>query len=434
MNRVRLTNQRIQRTTCPAGKSQFFMWDSEVPHLALRVTKAGAKAYIYQGKLNRQTIRVTIGDPASWTLDKARQEARRLQTLIDRGIDPRDLKREQTEARETARKQAARAKEYTLAALMDLYADHCDDQGKQHHAACVRSATKCHLVKADPELAGTPAKDITPEQIAGLVRRVTEAGKGRTAGMLRSCLHAAYNCGLRAPLSSELPAAFIPYSIKTNPVVIVPAIPVKARNRTLSRDELKAYLEALDHDDRIDYALRLAVYAGGQRMSQLLRARVDDYDRGTQTLRLWDAKGKRQEPREHIVPLGSVGADTVDKLLAMSEKSGLLFPSSTGTKIHNSNPGKRASEISQQMGGEAFNLLDIRRTVETMLAGMGVSRDVRAQLLSHGITGVQAVHYDRYDYLKEKRAAIRKWEAYLKRLLTGENEETKVIPLRGLQS
>jgi hypothetical protein len=33
---------------------------------------------------------------------------------------------------------------------------------------------------------------------------------------------------------------------------------------------------------------------------------------------------------------------------------------------------------------------------------MGVSRDIRAQLLSHGISGVQAQHYDRHDYLKEK--------------------------------
>ena len=60
---------------------------------------------------------------------------------------------------------------------------------------------------------------------------------------------------------------------------------------------------------------------------------------------------------------------------------------------------------------------------------LGISRDIRAQLLSHGISGVQAVHYDRYAYTKEKRAALVKWERHLKRITTGE-EEKKVIPIR----
>ena len=89
-------------------------------------------------------------------------------------------------------------------------------------------------------------------------------------------------------------------------------------------------------------------------------------------------------------------------------------------------PGPRVSEIAAAMGGEPFDLRDIRRTVETMLAGMGVSRDIRAQLLSHGISGVQAQHYDRHDYLKEKHAALLKWERHLNRIATGE-EENKVI-------
>ena len=50
-------------------------------------------------------------------------------------------------------------------------------------------------------------------------------------------------------------------------------------------------------------ALLLALYAGGQRMAQLLRAKVGDFDQDTATLRLWDGKGKRTQPREHLLPL-----------------------------------------------------------------------------------------------------------------------------------
>ena len=51
---------------------------------------------------------------------------------------------------------------------------------------------------------------------------------------------------------------------------------------------------------------------------------------------------------------------------------------------------------------EPFQLRDLRRTCETMLAGLGVSSDIRAQLQSHGLGGVQNRHYDRHDYAPEK--------------------------------
>jgi hypothetical protein len=44
--------------------------------------------------------------------------------------------------------------------------------------------------------------------------------------------------------------------------------------------------------------------------------------------------------------------------------------------------------------------------VETLLAENGVSREVRGHLQSHGLTGVQARHYDGHDYMPEKRQAI----------------------------
>jgi len=37
---------------------------------------------------------------------------------------------------------------------------------------------------------------------------------------------------------------------------------------------------------------------------------------------------------------------------------------------------------------------------------MGIHKDTRAQLLSHGISGVQAAHYDRYEYFSEKQNAL----------------------------
>jgi len=107
MNRERLTPDRIRRLTLPAGMAQDFTWDTDAPRLAVRVT-AGAKSFIFESKLNRQTVRVTIGDVRAWTLAAARDEARRLQTMIDQGIDPRQEKRDRIAAAKAKQEEAQR--------------------------------------------------------------------------------------------------------------------------------------------------------------------------------------------------------------------------------------------------------------------------------------------------------------------------------------
>ena len=53
-----------------------------------------------------------------------------------------------------------------------------------------------------------------------------------------------------------------------------------------------------------------------------------------------------------------------------------------------------------------FQAKRIRSGVETLLASVGVSTEIRGRLQSHGIAGVQARHYDGHDYKAEKRKAL----------------------------
>lgn len=108
-NRVRLTAGRVDAFTCPDGKSQAFLWDTEAPALALRVTPTGRKTYVFESRLHGDTIRVTIGTAADWPIEKARGEAQRLKVLVDSGTDPREIERQQ-QAAQAADKAAAAAK------------------------------------------------------------------------------------------------------------------------------------------------------------------------------------------------------------------------------------------------------------------------------------------------------------------------------------
>lgn len=439
MTKVKLTAARIRDFDCPPDKTQAFLRDTETQGLGVRATK-GAKAFIFQSKLkDGSTIRSTIGDIRTWSLDSAKEEARRLQRLIDQGTDPRELelakvqaKAEAKRAKEAAQLEAENRSRYTLRALCSAYSDHLEAKGKAGSARQARSVFKCHVFEAAPEIADAPAKEITAHQVAALVRKVMEQDKTRAAGVLRSYLSAAFNAARKAPFDAKLPSSLIAYGVESNPVEPIATIPVNRGERTLNADELKTYMAALSDESIADLALQLALLSGGQRMAQLLRAKVSDYDQETDILRLWDKKGRRTTPREHLLPLAPKGAAIVEKLLAMAKKkkSELLFSSNGTTSMVETTPGKRVFSICQAMGCEDFDLRDIRRTSETMMAGMGVSKDVRAQLLSHGLSGVQAAHYDRYEYITEKRNALEAWERRLDDIAKGKTSDSNVLPMK----
>lgn len=89
--RVRLTAGRVESFTCAAGKSQDFLWDTDTPTLALRVSPTGRKTYVFESRLKGATLRLTIGTAANWPIGRARSEAQRLKILVDDDQDPREI-------------------------------------------------------------------------------------------------------------------------------------------------------------------------------------------------------------------------------------------------------------------------------------------------------------------------------------------------------
>jgi integrase len=62
---------------------------------------------------------------------------------------------------------------------------------------------------------------------------------------------------------------------------------------------------------------------------------------------------------------------------------------------------------------------DLRRTVETRLSAMGVSKEDRDACLNHVRSDIGSRHYDLYERVKEKRAAFKRWAAVVTAILEG---------------
>ena len=126
--------KRVAGFRCTPGKAQTLFWDGYAPGLGVRVTAAETKSWIFEAWLHGRCLRLTIGDLRTWTLGKAQDEATRLKTLTDQGIDPRRVKAEQEASAAAARMQEA-SEAVTVRSAWDVYvAHHARQWGPKHLA------------------------------------------------------------------------------------------------------------------------------------------------------------------------------------------------------------------------------------------------------------------------------------------------------------
>ena len=102
---VKLTKAYIDRVIPPIGDCRVH-WDDVVKGYGLRVSPAGKKVFIAQGRVRGKAVVMTIGPFGTYTEDKARARAQRLLQDMREGIDPRDVMKQEAVAATTLRQVA----------------------------------------------------------------------------------------------------------------------------------------------------------------------------------------------------------------------------------------------------------------------------------------------------------------------------------------
>jgi len=404
--------------------------------LQVRRLHSGSLSWYYRyAAPNGERVRISLGSdlPLAVARERAAQLADRYRSG-DRDLRAAlDAEHRQAERRRQAEEAAAAAKairdKATLGALLTAYVQQLRTDGKIS-VPQVENAVKRHVETPWPALWAMPADQVSPDDLLSVVARIVDDGKLREAAKLRSYLRAAYAAAIRARQSARSIQALRDLHITTNPARDLVTIDgaTNARDRALSLAELRAYWKRIvalpDPDGAL---LRFHLMTGGQRVDQLARLTHADIDRDTQTMLLRDSKGRRRRPRNHVVPLIEAAQEALGAIrgdlgeFAFSTTGGY---SGAAYAIVQHRVRLVADAMVQAKEATApFTPGDIRRTVETRLAAEGISADVRAQLQSHGLGGVQARHYDRHDYLAEKRAALET----LHRLAAGDAAKVRSI-------
>jgi integrase len=189
----------------------------------------------------------------------------------------------------------------------------------------------------------------------------------------------------------------------------------RSRNRILTDEELRAVWLAADSTDHFSHIIRLCILTG-QRRSEI--AHIERYMiRGDRIALPAELTGNKNR-QEHIFPIGP----TTQAILAELPEDGYLFPARKtwrgGGTVYNA-WNKDKPRLDKRCGVTGWVIHDLRRTLRSKWAELGISREVAERYINHvsgvhsGVSGI----YDRFSYWKPMEQACATWETFLSGLI-----------------
>ncbi|MDA1315120.1 MAG: tyrosine-type recombinase/integrase [Acidobacteria bacterium] len=393
---MRLTEKTIKALE-PPERGNRISYDDEVSGFGVRVTTGGHRAFILNYRTEGRERRLTIGSWPAWSATGARRRAKDLRVLIDQGEDP------------LAEKQERRAAPTVAHIAAEYLARHASRKK-------TGNADRLYLERdVLPGWGNLKAKDIRRRDVIRLVE--TKAHATPIAGnYLLSVIRTLFDWAVERELVEANPC----WGVK-------PPAKKSSRDRVLSEDEIRTVWGKLD-DAAMGPESRLAVrfmLATGQRSGEACGLTWDELDAAREWWTI--PKERSKNGLAHRVPLTALARE----LLKQGAKgSRFVFQSSRGPKALT--VGGLSNAVKWNL--DHFDVVhftphDLRRSVASHLASLGVERLVIGKILNHTEKGVTSV-YDRHGYDQEKRRALMKWDRRLREIVGG-TESAKVVAIDG---
>jgi integrase len=300
----------------------------------------------------------------------------------------------------------------TVADLFEAYVKYLKDEDKPSWKEAEKGLNKI----ADALGRNRPAREIEPDEIVEVIRPIYERGKKSMADHVRSYVHAAYSWGLKSEHDYRS-ASQRRFRLVYNPAAGIPTEPKNVGTRWLDEDEfvrLYRWLECPDTPVHPPYtrAVRILMLTG-QRVEEIARLHVDNWDAEERIID-W-SKTKNGVP--HAVPVPLIAAELIESI--KPNEHGWFFPSAKDPKRPVSH-GTLYSFMWRQRDRGVIPVVtnrDLRRTWKTLAGQAGVPKEIRDRIQNHALQDVSSKNYDRWNYMREKRAGMTKWDKFVRAML-----------------
>ena len=239
------------------------------------------------------------------------------------------------------------------------------------------------------------ARDITPEDVLGVLRPIYERGKPAMADHVRSYIRSAYSWAIKSEhdYRSTSPRRF---KLVINPAAGIPTEPKVVGTRWLDEDEFVRLYRWLEYPDAPVHppytrAVRILMLTG-QRVEEIARLHVDQ----------WDAKeriidwSKTKNGRPHAIPVPPLAAELIKSIIP--NEYGWFFPSAMdptrpvsarhALQLHVAPARARGHSLRDQPRPPA-HVEDARRQSWS-------PKEIRDRIQNHALQDVSSKNYDRW--------------------------------------
>lgn len=392
-SKTALTDRHLALGKPATGRVE--LTDAAAPGLIFRVAASGVKSWIVRytplGATRRKALIGIYGTgDRGLSLAQARDEAHEIAKAARQGRDRPAETAETRRAAEAIQRAAKRGDgpPATVGQLLNRYiGDYC--KANQRRWQQTQQLFEAHVA---PEIGDKALATLRRADVVALLERLrNRKGLAAQVNRVRSQVLAALNWAVEHEYVAGNPAA----GIKRYKGVEQP------RTRTLNDQELRAIWQAADGLGYPSGALVKLLVLTGQRRDEVRCLPWAEIQEGGA---VWRLPGKRNKSkRDHVVPLSSAARSTIDAL----PKNGKFVLSVAGNKPYAGQ--RRLKEILDRESGVIdWTLHDIRRTVRSRMAEMGVERGVAQRVLNHARPGLDRV-YDQADYRPAVAKALEDW-------------------------
>ncbi len=361
------------RNAEPADRD-YFLWDKSTSGFGIKICRGGRKSFVCKYRVGRgrraPTKRVTKGNFGVWTVEQARQEARRIIGAVANGDDP-------------AHAAQLKRRELTVAELCDKYLKHGLGTKKPSTIVTDRGRITRHI---KPLLGKKRIGDITKADVASFM---TEVAGGKTAQTIKTKKHglARVSGGTgTATRTVGLLGGIFSYAIdagllENNPVRGVKRYKDKKVEHYLSIEEFRVLGNAMDEAARKGTNIRalnilyLLILTGARR-GEIEKLKWSEFDPDKGFLRLSDSK-----THQKTIPLNKWACEIINSQ-PRPQDSQYIFPATRGNGFY-TGTSKVWSKLRKGSPLEKYRLHDLRHSFASIAVENGSSLPIIGKLLGH---------------------------------------------------
>ncbi len=391
MATVRFTDKWLGAASLTPKEARVEYIDGLCPGLHLRVTNTGIRTFSAMFRLNGKLTRRTIGRYPLVSLANARASALDIMRKAQEGIDAREHR---------SREEAT----LTYGELVAAYVE-------KHLKPNTRSGDKIKQGLTHFRMARFTKRrvaDIRRRDIIEVIDEIVADGKLQGAINHLRHLKMLFNWAAGRDMIATNPTDGIKSPGRTT-----------ERDRILSDAEIVAVWKTTARLPEPFGAMYRMFLLTGQRRTEVATMRWSEINDTVWTI----PREKVKKDRPHAVPLTKTALATLAGLTRYPGNDFVFTTNTSSTRRPDdgarpsSNFNKTKQELDRVSGTSGWTIHDLRRTVRSKLAEMGVPEVVARKVLNHETGKVDRI-YNRYEYLPEKRKALEKWEKNLLSLTT----------------